>query len=124
MSHPAPDPQKVGDRIEARLRQLQARLDDATMADVEEVLSLLTTLYGAGLANVVDVLRATPDGEALVARLADDKLVATLLILHDLHPDLRASDFDSPAPTPPVDVWTPVNIQPVRPTADAAGSFS
>lgn len=123
----APDPRQVGDRIETQLRKLRASLDDPTMADVEEVLSLLTALYGAGLARIVDVLKSTRDGDGLITRLTEDKLVSTLLVLHDLHPELHASDFDPPEPPPPVDVtdvWTPVHLQPRQSDAGVAGSFA
>ncbi|HZQ85246.1 MAG TPA: hypothetical protein VFA83_10430 [Acidimicrobiales bacterium] len=120
----APDPQHVGDRIETQLRKLRASLDDPTMTDVEEVLSLLTTLYGAGLARIVDVLKSTSDGDRLITRLTEDKLVSTLLVLHDLHPELRASDFDPPPPAPVADVWTPVHLQTRQSEAGVAGSFA
>jgi hypothetical protein len=123
----APDPEQVGDHIETRLRKLRSSLDDPTMADVEEVLSLLTGLYGAGLARIVDVVKSASDGDGLIAKLTEDKLVSTLLVLHDLHPELRASDFDPPAPPPPAevaDVWTPVRLQPRQSEAGVAGSFA
>ena len=118
------DAKQVGDRIESLLRKLRVSLDDETMADVEEALSLVTGLYGAGLARAVDMLKATDEGDALVTRLTEDELVATLLVLHDLHPEIRAADFDPPPPQPPADVWTSVNLRPKPSTAGVAESFA
>ena len=44
-------------------------------------------MYGAGLERIVDALvGAGEDGERIAAPLAEDALVATLLLIHDLHP--------------------------------------
>ena len=54
----------------------------------EEAVGLVTELYGAALAEVVDIARSLPAAAAEVAvnRMAGDDLVASLLILHGLHP--------------------------------------
>jgi Fe-S cluster biogenesis protein NfuA/nitrite reductase/ring-hydroxylating ferredoxin subunit len=49
---------------------------------VEELLSCVLALYGAGLERIGDHL--DPDTRR---ELADDELVGPLLVLHDLHPD-------------------------------------
>jgi Fe-S cluster biogenesis protein NfuA len=72
----------VGDRIEGLLDELHATVDPATWARVQEVLNLVTELYGAALATIVE--EAPP---SLLSRLVADDLVASLLILHRLHPD-------------------------------------
>ena len=44
-------------------------------------------MYGSGLERIVDALFAAgEDGERLAVSLAEDPLVATLLLIHDLHP--------------------------------------
>jgi Fe-S cluster biogenesis protein NfuA/nitrite reductase/ring-hydroxylating ferredoxin subunit len=50
----------------------------------EELVRLLVGMYGEGLAHVVALLRDRAPG--LVQELADDELVGSLLLLHDLHP--------------------------------------
>ncbi|MBA2282158.1 MAG: NifU family protein [Acidimicrobiia bacterium] len=50
---------------------------------MQDVVSLVTDLYGGGLARVLEL--AGDDGE-LRRRMADDELVSSLLIVHDLHP--------------------------------------
>jgi Fe-S cluster biogenesis protein NfuA len=49
--------------------------------------------YGAGLEQVVSVIRAG-GGDAMVHRLSADPLVAGLLALHDLHPVPVAQRLD------------------------------
>jgi hypothetical protein len=78
------DLRAVGDRIEALLDQLESTLEARAWEQVEDVVSLVTQLYGGGLARILEL--AGDDG-ALRERLADDDLVASLLLLHDLHPD-------------------------------------
>jgi Fe-S cluster biogenesis protein NfuA len=51
----------------------------------EELVRVLMRFYGAGLEQVVSVIRAG-GGDAMVHRLSADPLVAGLLALHDLHP--------------------------------------
>jgi Fe-S cluster biogenesis protein NfuA/nitrite reductase/ring-hydroxylating ferredoxin subunit len=82
------------DRPEAlieRVQDLQARLDESgegsTRAVAEELVSAIVQLYGAGLERILaGLLDAGQDGERIAAVLAEDPLVATLLLIHDLHP--------------------------------------
>jgi Fe-S cluster biogenesis protein NfuA len=59
----------------------------------EELVRVLMRFYGAGLEQVVSIVRAG-GGDALVHRLAADPLVAGLLALHDLHPVPVAERLD------------------------------
>jgi Fe-S cluster biogenesis protein NfuA len=77
---------ETGARIEALLGEFRsARPDVADRA--EELVALLVELYGAGLGRIAAILAAEPGGDGLLRRLAADDLVASLLVLHDLHPD-------------------------------------
>ncbi|MGO9495481.1 MAG: NifU family protein [Solirubrobacteraceae bacterium] len=74
-----------------RVEELQAALDacgeSVPRGLAEELVSGVVQMYGAGLERVVrTLLEAGPDGERLAASLPDDPLVATLLLIHDLHP--------------------------------------
>ena len=73
----------VGDRIEELLDQLQASLDGREWEQVQDVVSLITELYGGGLERIVALVG---EDSVLRERLADDDLVASLFVLHDLHP--------------------------------------
>jgi len=72
------------ERIEALLEGL-GQTDPESRGAAEELLRLLLQLYGAGLGRVVEILREA-ESEETMARLAGDKLVGSLLLLHGLHP--------------------------------------
>ncbi len=59
----------------------------------EELVRVLMRFYGAGLEQVVSIIRAG-GGDAMVHRLSADPLVAGLLALHDLHPVPVAQRLD------------------------------
>jgi Fe-S cluster biogenesis protein NfuA len=77
----AGDAGSVGERIEALLGMLRSGRDRET---AEELVRLLVEMYGEGLRRVVAVLAG--HDPALVHRLAEDDLLESLLLLHDLHP--------------------------------------
>ena len=66
---------RIAELLEALARPAPVR------ARAEELVNLLMGLYGEGLARIVGML-----GPADLARLAQDSLLGSLLILHDLHP--------------------------------------
>jgi Fe-S cluster biogenesis protein NfuA len=75
----------TGDRIERLLDELRVAADPRSYQIAEELLRAVTDLYGCGLARVVDLVGdGAPD---VMARLVDDELVASLLIVHGLHPE-------------------------------------
>ena len=77
---------RAGDRIEEILALLRSG-DTAAAAAAEELTGLLVGLYGDGLGRIVATLRdAGPAGARLLAATAEDPLVESLLLLHDLHP--------------------------------------
>ncbi|MGH9086509.1 MAG: hypothetical protein ACRDYZ_00065 [Acidimicrobiales bacterium] len=69
-------------RVDSLLEELRTTLGEREWEQVVELVRCLTDLYGGGLARVV--AGADPD---LVARLARDELVGSLLVLHGLHPE-------------------------------------
>jgi Fe-S cluster biogenesis protein NfuA len=79
--------QKAGERVEELLAELGAQAGPQAAATAEELVASLVEFYGAGLAEIVQII--SQDGEAgkrLMTKLAADPLVASLLLLHDLHP--------------------------------------
>jgi Fe-S cluster biogenesis protein NfuA/nitrite reductase/ring-hydroxylating ferredoxin subunit len=75
----------------ARVQDLQEQLESAgetVSRDLaQELVSGVVEMYGAGLERILSWLFAVgDDGERLAVALADDPLVATLLLIHDLHP--------------------------------------
>ena len=80
------DLQAVGDRVEGLLAELRSLTDPAVTDKVEEVVRLLVELYGATVEHMLEVVAEEPDGRGIIDRLAGDPLVASVMILHDLHP--------------------------------------
>ena len=83
-----PEPQNLratGDRIEQALSELEDRSDVLTLNLAEELLRLISELYGAGLARVVELAEERAPG--LLTELVHDELVSSLLLVHGLHPD-------------------------------------
>ena len=83
------DLRATGDRIEELLDGLGTSLDRQAWEQVQDVVALVTELYGGGLARVLELIADSGtdiDRDELRRRLADDDLVASLMVLHDLHP--------------------------------------
>jgi Fe-S cluster biogenesis protein NfuA/nitrite reductase/ring-hydroxylating ferredoxin subunit len=79
------------EQLVERVQELQGRLDSSgdgpTRQLAEELVSAIVQMYGAGLERMLGALLADgQDGERLAASLAQEPLVATLLLIHDLHP--------------------------------------
>ena len=83
-------PSEAPDELVGRVQELQERLDaagdPATRELADELVSAIVQMYGAGLERIVAAARRGGDGRRCRGRLADDPLVATLLMIHDLHP--------------------------------------
>ncbi len=82
------------DRPEAlleRVQELQDRLDsvgDSTTRNLaEELVSAVVQMYGAGLEGILERLLAGGEaGVQIAVSLTEDPFLATLLLIHDLHP--------------------------------------
>ena len=74
----------VGDRIEQLLDELRAAADPRLYGQAEEMLGLVTDLYGGGLARIIEIVGEKDP--AVLGLLADDELVGSLLLVHGLHP--------------------------------------
>jgi Fe-S cluster biogenesis protein NfuA/nitrite reductase/ring-hydroxylating ferredoxin subunit len=74
------------DQLIARVQELTGRLEDLEDGPCRELAEELTgavvQMYGAGLERIVDLI----EDEETRGRLADDELVAGLLMIHDLYP--------------------------------------
>jgi hypothetical protein len=79
-----PDVDETVGRMEALLAEFDGE-DARARQRAEELIRLLMQLYGAGLCRIVEMLRQRDPLDAV--RLADDKLVGSLLLLHGLHPE-------------------------------------
>ncbi|MEJ7743784.1 MAG: NifU family protein [Nocardioidaceae bacterium] len=83
---PPPDLRAAGDRIQTLL-DASAAGGAVARERAEELVRILADLYGAGLERVLDILHdlGRLDDDVLAA-LADDDLVSSLLVVHGLHP--------------------------------------
>jgi Fe-S cluster biogenesis protein NfuA len=79
------DLRATGDRIERLLEELQATAETRSRHLAEELLRSVTELYEAGLARIVELANDADPG--LITTLAADDLVASLLLVHGLHPE-------------------------------------
>ena len=83
---------RVAERIEELVGDFAASPDPALRHKAQELVRLLMRLYGAGLTRILQILELEdlqarrPAGQTAAALRADD-LVASLLVLHDLHPE-------------------------------------
>src|SRR3954451_10722538 len=76
----------AGDRIQTLL-DASASGGAVARERAEELVRLVTDLYGAGLERLMDLLHETGRlDDALLTELADDDLLASLLLVHGLHP--------------------------------------
>lgn len=81
------DTGQLVERVQDLQAQLESTGDSATRELADELLSAVVQMYGDGLERILGSLfEAGPEGERIAATLADDPLVATLLLIHDLHP--------------------------------------
>lgn len=75
-------------RIEDLVRRLEEIPDPQARQVAHSLMEAVLALHGAGLERMMDIVYETGEfGEAAIRRLAGDDLVASLLLLHDLHPD-------------------------------------
>jgi Fe-S cluster biogenesis protein NfuA len=83
-----PEPHNLratGDRIEEALEELHATADPRTVNVAEELLRLVSELYGAGFARTIELAQEYAPG--LIAHLVEDDLIASLLLVQGLHPE-------------------------------------
>jgi Fe-S cluster biogenesis protein NfuA/nitrite reductase/ring-hydroxylating ferredoxin subunit len=80
-------PEELVERAQELHEALDSAEDSATRQVAEELMSCLVRIYGAGLERIIAALHeAGEEGQRIAATLSEDQLVATLLLIHDLHP--------------------------------------
>jgi Fe-S cluster biogenesis protein NfuA len=73
--------------IERLVHEIEAAPDPHLRSRAVELVTLLMDVHGAGLRRILDlVAKSGPTGSDAIASLADDSLVASLLLLYGLHP--------------------------------------
>jgi len=90
------DLRSLGARLEQLLASLKSSLSGTQYSQVEAALRVVTDLYGAGLERMVAISAASSEGgDALLRRFGTDDLVASLLVVHGLHPESTASRLNA-----------------------------
>jgi Fe-S cluster biogenesis protein NfuA len=79
-------------RVESLVQEVEQFKDPQVRSRTREIVQALMDLHGAGLEKIFAQIASTGDaGLALIDSLAEDELVASLLLLYGLHPlDLEA----------------------------------
>lgn len=86
MSTPTADPATSGERIELLL-EASAAAGPVARERAEELVRLVVELYGSGLERLMELVHeAGVLDDDLLAALAADELVSSLLLVHGLHP--------------------------------------
>jgi Fe-S cluster biogenesis protein NfuA/nitrite reductase/ring-hydroxylating ferredoxin subunit len=78
---PPTDGQELLERVEQLTAAIDASADPFLRGTVDELVSAIIELYGEGLTRIVREL-----AEQDVLRLADDGVIASLMLIHDLYP--------------------------------------
>jgi Fe-S cluster biogenesis protein NfuA len=75
------------ERVEALVGEAERFADPAARGVVRELVASLLELHGKGLARILEIVaKSHQNGSATLAAFADDGLVASLMMLHELHP--------------------------------------
>jgi Fe-S cluster biogenesis protein NfuA/nitrite reductase/ring-hydroxylating ferredoxin subunit len=80
-------PEALLERVQELQEALESAGDAAPRELLEELLGSVVQMYGAGLERILAILRdAGEPGQQIAATMAEDPILATLLLIHDLHP--------------------------------------
>jgi len=79
------------ERIAALVRRLEAVADAEVRAQSKELLESVMDLHGEALERMLQRLRGSEPGQAMLGDLAADPVVSSVLLLYNLHP----VDFDT-----------------------------
>ena len=81
------DVQRRLQRVEALVETVQRTADPSVRAATQELVEAILDLHGAGLDRILEIVTGVADnGAAMLDRFSRDELVASLLLLHGLHP--------------------------------------
>ncbi len=82
-----PDEERIR-RIEGLVRRMEAIADVESRETARSLMEAILELHGAGLERMMEIVfESGESGKAAIRRFAGDNLVASLLVLHGLHPD-------------------------------------
>ncbi len=83
----AVSPEALVQRVEELTAQVDQIPDPASRRTAEDLMAAVIDMYGLGLTRIVEILdEAGEQGAELQQRLAEDGVIASLLLIHDLYP--------------------------------------
>ncbi len=75
------------ERVEKLAAKLQSAGDPEIRATALDLVQSVIELHGTALEHMIDCISQTPGGEAALDAAVNDDMVASMLLLHGLHPD-------------------------------------
>lgn len=81
-----PSIQKQLARIEQLINALDSTPDSPASIQARELVQTLLEIHGAGFEQTLEAIYDSAGGQELIDRLAENPLISSLLILHNLHP--------------------------------------
>jgi Fe-S cluster biogenesis protein NfuA len=75
------------ERVEKLAARLEAANDPETRAVALELVQQVVELHGAALQKLIERCVGTPEGERVLEDALQDDLIASVFLLHSLHPD-------------------------------------
>jgi hypothetical protein len=80
--------EELSRRIEALVQKLECLPDQESRNTAHALMEAILELHGAGLERMMDIVFDSGEsGKSVIRQFAGDGLVASLLVLHGLHPD-------------------------------------
>ncbi|HEY2143547.1 MAG TPA: hypothetical protein VGH06_04275, partial [Candidatus Udaeobacter sp.] len=73
-------------KIQELVTRVDSTADVALRAQVKELVQSIMDLHGVAIERVLSGVAGNEDGINMIDRLADDPLIASVLLLHGLHP--------------------------------------
>jgi Fe-S cluster biogenesis protein NfuA/nitrite reductase/ring-hydroxylating ferredoxin subunit len=80
------DPAALIERVQELSEEVERLPESRSRAVAEALLGAVLELYGDGLERIVAAIDRSDDAAAIRERLAEDGMVASLLLIHDLYP--------------------------------------
>jgi hypothetical protein len=86
MSEPGRSLERQLQRLETLLGQLERGPESPVRTTAREVVRAVLDLHGSGLERMMECIRDSAGGPAIMNAFTNDPLIAGLLLLHDIHP--------------------------------------
>lgn len=82
----AVSPEALIQRVEELTAQVEQLPDPVARRTAEDLVSAVIDMYGRGLERIVEVLDEDESAGEIKQQIADDGIVASLMLIHDLYP--------------------------------------